>query len=162
MKVPDSEIVAPLVMSVMTTLEYETLTSVVVCPGGQLKPSESAVGTATVRLPTRFPFWSTGKLPVADTGFWVVVLFEADGFLDPPFTHSYVTVVFVVTVIVSVDPAARPASLNVTTRLEPLSDAEVAFLMKCAEPAANAGVATSASPAVSATVTNSFRISFPP
>jgi hypothetical protein len=85
-KVPDSEIVAPLVVSVRTMV-YVTLTNVAVS-GEQLNPSSAAVVGDSVRLPTRFPFWSTGKFPVAETGVWVVVLFEADGFFDPPFTHS--------------------------------------------------------------------------
>src|SRR4051794_34953097 len=90
------------------------------------------------------PFLSAVKLPDVLLVVWNVRLFEADGFLPPPFTHSYATVSVAEQAMVSVEPDARPASLNEQTRLAPLIEALVAFLMKCGLPAKADATKTSA------------------
>src|SRR4051812_47999543 len=98
-----------------------------------------------------FPFLSAVNVPDLLTVVTNVFLFDADGFLPPPFTHSYVTAAVAEQVTVSTEPDASPASLNLQARLLPLSEMDVAFLMKCGLPdAADAPVAVRAAAAISA------------
>src|SRR5438067_13612000 len=91
------------------------------------------------------PFLSAVNVPLLLTVVTNVCLFDADGFLPPPCTHSYVTDSVALQLTVSTEPEASPASLNLHTRLAPLSEADVAFLMKCGLPdAAEAPVAAAA------------------
>src|SRR5438876_3187834 len=95
------------------------------------------------------PLRSAVNWPLWLTALRVVVLFDADGFLPPPFTHSYVVVANADPVTVSTDPLWSPASLKLNWRLEPESCTDVALLMKCALPATAvaAPIATMASDA---------------
>src|SRR4051812_269227 len=77
--------------------------------------------------------------PELSADVWNVVLFAAEGFLPPPLTHSYVTASVAPHVIVSVEPAERPASLKLQTKLEPLMDEDVEWSMKWGLPANAAG-----------------------
>jgi hypothetical protein len=79
---------APLVESTTCTFEYDTLTSVTVCPGGHEKPRLDALAGARLRVPTMLPFLSAVNVPVLLTVVENVDLFEAVGFLLPPLTHS--------------------------------------------------------------------------
>jgi hypothetical protein len=125
-----------------------------------VKPTDEADAGESVRLPTMLPFLSAVNSPLVDPVVWIVLLFVADGFLPPPFTHSYVTVSLAESVTVSVEPDGSPASLNVTVRFAPSRLALVAFLMKCGLPA-NAGVAPRARVANTATGMRNFFIAFP-
>src|SRR4051794_15969588 len=80
------------------------------------------------------PFLSAVNVPLLLAVVANVFLFDADGFLPPPFTHSYATDSVALQLTVSTEPEASPASLNLHTRLAPLSEAELAFLMKCGLP----------------------------
>src|SRR4051812_45082882 len=109
------------------------------------------------------PFLSALNVPLLLTVVAIVFLFDADGFLPPPFTHSYVTDSVALQLTVSTDPDASPASLNLHTRFAPLSEAELAFLMKCGLPAADALVATRAAAVIdTASSMRSFLMVEPP
>src|SRR2546425_1839596 len=102
-----------------------------------------------------FPFRSALNWPLLLACVTNVCLFDADGFFPPPFTHSYVTDWVALHETVSPEPDSSPASLNWHTRLDPLSEAEVAFLMKCAFPAMAEGAtkaATASAPARTAVI----------
>src|SRR5688500_3797956 len=114
---------------------------VTVCPGGQLKPSEAAVGGLIVRLPMMLPFLSAVKVPLCVTAVVKLRLLAAEGFLLPPLTQAYVVAAVALICTVSTDPLARPASLNFTVRFAPEIEALVAFLMKCGLPPAVAAPA---------------------
>ena len=62
--------------------------NVVVWPGGQLNPRLAALGGESVKVPTKLPFWSAVNVPVLLTVVLNVCLFDAEGFLPPPLTHS--------------------------------------------------------------------------
>src|SRR5437764_2619750 len=83
-----------------------------------------------VSEPTMLPFLSAVNCPLLLAVVTNVCLFDADGFFPPPFTHSYVIDSVALHVTVSTEPDSSPASLNLHTRLDPLSEAELTFLMK--------------------------------
>lgn len=59
-----------------------------VWPPGQEKFRSPGLVGSSVWLPTRLPFLSAVKSPELDPAVWNVLLFDADGFLPPPLTHS--------------------------------------------------------------------------
>ena len=105
-----------------------------------------------------FPLRSAVNCPVLLALVANVCLFDADGFFPPPLTHSYVIDSVALQVTVSTEPDSSPASLNWQTRLDPLSDADVAFLMKCAFPANAEGAAMAATANAPATAAVIFLI----
>src|SRR5215213_6170693 len=120
--------------------------SVAVWPGGQVKPTSSALGGESVSAPVILPLLSAVNVPDVLTGVVVFVFFLSDGMLVPLLTQEYVVAALALTVTVSTDPEASPVSLKLTTRSLPERVAVVAFLMKCGLPvAASAGTAARAS-----------------
>src|SRR3954447_18836874 len=98
--------------------------------------------------------------PELSADVWNVVLFAADGFLPPPLTHSYVTASVAPHVMVSTEPAERPASLKLQTKLEPLIEEDVEWAMKWGLPANAAG--TTAATTRNAASGVSLRMKAPP
>lgn len=91
--------VTPFVVSVILFWVKVAERATSICPLGHEKPAggdTELVGTTT--LPVICPFLSTVSVAAVPTGSVTVVLFEADGFLRPPFTQPNVAVTTVLKV----------------------------------------------------------------